>query len=254
MEILRKLSEGEKLTPTEEQKILDITAQHNITIDEAVALYLWSTSSAAIQHPNDYMHSVMQNLETQLNQVAPQNVTHILASMQEIILQMRQNVSQSEELSLMEHSKGLQTLYESARTVTDRKSRVSVLSAILQLYIALSAPVIIQLMRNAIERNRTDKPLIVYRAMKYPIESDEIVSNGFMSTSKTLEDSFAKYASYQFVLTVYIPVNTPCLDITPLSVYGDTENEILFLPNTIEVLERKICNNRIYATGRLRMI
>ena len=266
MEELRKLSEGEKLSSLEEKKVLATTARHNVTVDEAVALYLWSVSSVSIQYSitkntDTYISGVLRTLEQQLTQkvLLQKEKETLLALVRSMVPAMKRNCLKSKcyKESLIKHSKHLQSFYEAGRIATSKKEevRVSVLSAIRKINIATSAALIIPLIHSAIKKHVNDEPLTVYRAMKQETGTGTRLENhGFMSASKTKESSFAKYDTYKFIMEIHVPKNTPCMDISEFSAYDNVEQEILFLSNIICLSDKKSQDGRIYATGQLRSL
>lgn len=264
MEELRKLSEGEKLSFLEEKKVLAMTARHNITVDEAVALYLWSENSAPIQYAvsnntDTYISGVLRTLEQQLTQkvLLQKERESLLSLVRSMVPAMKRNYLKSKcyKESLIKHSKHLQAFYEAGRIATAQRKevRVSVLSAIRKINIATSAALIIPLIHSALKKHANDEPLTVYRAMKQET-GNHLEHRGFMSASKTKEDSFAKYDTYKFVMEIHVPKNTPCMDISDFSAYDNAEKEILFLSNIICLSDKKTQDGRIYATGQLRSL
>lgn len=265
MEELRKLSEGERLSSLEEKKVLAMTARHNITVDEAVALYLWSANSAPIQYAvsnntDTYISGVLRTLEQQLNQkvLLQKERESLLGLVRSMVPAMKRNCLKSRcyKESLIKHSKHLQAFYEAGRIATAQRKevRVSVLSAIQKISVATSATLIIPLIHSALKKHANDEPLTVYRAMKQEGTGDRLETHGFMSASKTQEDSFAKYDTYKFVMEIHVPKNTPCMDISDFSAYDNAEKEILFLSNIICLSDKKTQDGRIYATGQLRSL
>lgn len=265
MEELQKLSEGEKLSSLEEKRVLAMTARHNITVDEAVALYLWSVSSPSIQcsvsnNTDTYISGVLRTLEQELTQkvLLQKEKETLLALVRSMVPAMKRNCLKSKcyKKSLIKHLKHLRAFYEAGRIATSKRKevRVSVLSAIRKINIATSATLIVPLIHSAIKKHVNDEPLTVYRAMKQDTGHGCLETHGFMSTSKTKEDSFAKYDSYKFVMEIHVPKNTPCMDISEISAYDNVEKEILFLSNIISLSDKKIQDGRIYATGQLRSL
>lgn len=265
MEELQKLSEGEKLSSSEEKKVLAMTARHNVTVDEAVALFLWSVSSPPIQYSitnntDTYISGVLRTLEQQLTQkvLLQKEKEALLGLVRSMIPTMKRNCLKSKcyKESLIKHSKHLQTFYEAGRIATAQRKdvRVSVLSAIRKINIATSATLIVPLIHSAIKKHKNDEPLTVYRAMKQETDGTHLENKGFMSASKTKESSFAKYDTYKFVMEIHVPKNTPCMDISEFSAYDNVEKEILFLSNIICLSDKKSQEGRIYATGQLRSL
>ncbi len=100
--------------------------------------------------------------------------------------------------------------------------------------------------------NTNNQPMILYRAVKsdflkkkFDIDitkpndciGKKIIDNGFTSTSILYKSSFAKYKDYDVVFKIYAPKNTNLTCITPFSVYGDEEFEVLCDSNDLIIYE-----------------
>ncbi len=245
--LLIKLHEGSPLTQEEQELVYKTTGNHNVSVAEAVALYLWSSESQPIQeqlkygNTYQYVSNVLDALAMQMYYLTPDGdeIRFVIESLQ--------NVCYAD--------KSLAELYEYGRRIApNAKMAVSICAAIRKIHIAVNATSTIQKLCSAIQKNSTDKPLTVYRALKRPVDSREVISRGLMSASRSEETSFAKYEEYQTVLKVHIPAGTPCVNVEPFSVYDTVEAELLFPPNVIRITEQENRGDRMYLTGIMEIL
>ena len=244
---LTKLHEGQSLTQAEQELVYKTTGNHNVSVAEAVALYVWSSESQSLQeqmkcgNTYQYVSNVLDALAVQLYYYTPdgEEIRFVIESLQNICYA----------------DKSLAELYEYGRRISpSTKIAVSICAAIRKIHIAVNANSTIQKLCSAIQKNHTDKPLTVYRALKRTVDSREVISRGLMSASRSEEASFAKYEDYKTVLKIHVPTGTPCVNVEPFSMYDSVEAELLFPPNVIRITEREEKDNRVYLTGTMEIL
>lgn len=245
--LLIKMHEDEALTKAELELVHKTIAQHNVSIHEALALYIWSSCSTPLQeqlkcgNTYNYVTHVSNQLASQLWCLASDG--------EEVrcVLEALQNVCYAD--------KTIAELYAFGKQIAPNKHmQTPILSAMRNIHIAVNANTIIAKLRTAIQKNSNSTPLTVYRAMKEPVEGNEIITRGLMSTSLTEEASFAKYDEYKTVLKIHVPPGVQCVDVAPFSVYDVVESEVLFPPNVIRITEREVKADKVYLTGILEIL
>lgn len=239
--LLIKYHEGEHLTPAEWQVVQQVLAQCNVSINEAVALNIWSSDPKPLQeqlkqgNTYRYVSQTLDALATQLWYKTPdgEEVRHVLETLQNICYK----------------DKSLAELYEVGRRLAMPGMTTLILSAMRKIHIAVNAENIIAHIYSAMYKNPIQDDIIVYRTIQEKAVGTSVTNCGFVSTSRTKEASFIKYPGYNTLFELTIPQSTHCIDITPFSNYDTVESEVLLPPNVITVTEQHTNGYATYIKG-----
>lgn len=112
------------------------------------------------------------------------------------------------------------------------KYRVPINSAIRNLHCLNKSDETIAGLDSAMQKARLPESVKLYRALK----SEKGIfqeDNGYSSTSPIQTRSFDKYEGYDVLMELYAPKGTHGLNITSISDYGETEQEVLLGANDI---------------------
>lgn len=239
--LLIKYYEGEELAPTEQQTVYKTLEQYNISMNEAVALNIWSSDPEPLQeqlklgNTSCYISKTLDALAVQLWDKTPdgEEIRYILEALQDIDYK----------------NKSLSELYKKGRRLALPGMTVHILSAIRKIHIASNAQNIIAHIYNAMYKNPLKDNITVYRAIQGAPVCSSFINHGFVSTSLTKEASFIKYPGYNTLLELTIPQGTHCINIIPFSNYDTVESEVLLPPNAIAITEQHTNGYAVYAKG-----
>lgn len=243
--ILSMINNGNEVSDSALQKVMAHIAELNITMDEALAINILSETSSFIQeyirngNVNNAIDNVYRTLQRKLQTRATAHT----------------KISKTIELlTQLDYEQPIDTLIKYAwdkidRYIPDSTSKVSVFEAIKELHWCYNIEKICNNLLAATQRMQNQKARIVYRGERKPPKNGVIHYSGIMSTSATLQESFAKYDEYCYVYTLFVPEGVHCMDISTLSGYSDTEKEILFPPCTIHILHQEHQDDKLMIYG-----
>jgi hypothetical protein len=99
-----------------------------------------------------------------------------------------------------------------------------------------------------LNKSTTNKSFTVYRAIKVDKQTkiQDILNTEkeIISTSYSMDTSFAKYDDYNIILKYNVAKGVRAIDISPFSDYGSTENEVLiYIDDDHSIIVNKIENH-----------
>lgn len=106
---------------------------------------------------------------------------------------------------------------------------------------------IINLIDSAMDKFNLDEELVVYRALKQSdIATIRGTDKGYMSTSLTIENSYAYFEDYEIVLEIKLPVGSKCMYIEWFKGSTDELELILGRGTTIDIgnMRKEIINGK----------
>lgn len=233
--LLIKAHEGHVLSCQELGVVNQVLDRCHVTMEEAIALNLWSDTPQSFQEHMQYGHT-QRYCQAELNRLTQQ-------------LQAR-GCNNNYVLYIVNHIRTMQYQYQDLKECYENAllctgdTKVSVLSTVKNLHTAINAPRFIANIYAAMHNNPLPSPITVYRAIKG--DAVNLTSQSFISTARTPEASFAKYPEYTTIMALTLPAGLPCIDITPFSNYDTTEKEILLPPTQLLVVEESIQGTHRY--------
>lgn len=237
--LLIKLYEGESLTSTEEKLVKKICDIHNVTMEEAVALNIWSDNARPIQEYIKY-GDTNRYCKEELNRLAEKLKGRMMHEPEiQYIVNTVRDIQYAHRI--------LKDCYADVLPLCERNTKTSILATVRNLHIALNVTDIIAHIYKAMYNNPIEEPLTVYRAIEGQFIGRGMINQGFMSTSLTKEASFLKYTTYKTLFELTLPKGFHCINIIPFSNYDTEEKEVLLPPNAFALTERTAQNGYVYA-------
>ena len=227
--LLIKSHEGEELTYKELGTVNQVLDQHNVTLEEAIALNLWTDTPAPIQeqlrtvNTHLYCQKELQDLADKLSArcCCESDIQYIVNHVRNIRYAYRD----------------LKECYQNALPLCTDSTKTPILSTVKNLHTAVNALDVIQHIYSAMMKNPLQESITVYRAIHGKFVGPSITNEGFVSASLTKETSFIKYPGYQTLFELNVPVGFHCINVTPFSNYDTEEQEILLPPNVFVITQ-----------------
>lgn len=214
--------------------------EHNLTIEEALALNAYSEDSRLFNHYNPNLN----NIDEIALHYEKEGVSRLVLSG----CTLEQACDALSFVRNIAYGCNLNDKYEWAKNYASEnlmpsRAVYTLLSIIKDMHKIEHLPELYWLINNALDKSISTERTVVYRGAQCKYDDDLTVLHpqGFLSTSESLETSFAKYEQYPCVLEIEVPAGTRAMNIAPFSDYGDAEKEILITGVKLYVDEIAYC-------------
>ncbi len=229
--LLIKAHEGEELTCKELGTVNQVLDKHNVNLEEAIALNLWTDTPEPIQeylrtgNTHHYCRKELDYLAEKLRAryCCEADVQYIVNHVGNIRYAYRE----------------LKECYQNALPLCTDSTKVPILSTVKNLHTAVNAIDFIGEICDAMRKNPLKEKITVYRAIHGKFIGPSITNEGFVSTSLTKDASFTKYPGYQTLFELTLPDGLHCINVIPFSNYDTEEQEILLPPNVFIITDCK---------------
>lgn len=243
--LLSMLNDGHELTDESQAKVATHLQSVGMTLDEALAFNILSEST-------EYIKDFLQNGNTK------ESVDKILKELHDTLKSCdthHKNIRKIlDVITGLDYDKPLYQLYQKAfdgvtYRVEDSAAKTSVFAAIRNIRLCYHMEEICNNIFSVLKRSATEHPLILYRAEKKYPKGDFVHRPNFISASKSLDASFAKYEDkYHVIYTLYVPIGVNCVDISSLSNYS-LEEEVVLAGCDIYILHREDVDGKTMVYG-----
>lgn len=225
------INEIKNVKPEKINEFLNILKENNITIGQAIALNKYCVGSNMIlgakrgvkkeKIRSTIINDLIMSLKTHYTSIG--DTSDLL-------------INYVKELG--DFDKPLYVLYDQVKEYAYdlglEYCPVPVRSAIMHLYDLSRLDMTIQNLDEVLSRPLNES-LILWRAIKsdnldkYKLINDLVKTSedGYSSTSPIYGTSFAKYPEYEIVFEYYVPYGTEGMSVSPFSLYGGEEEELL---------------------------
>lgn len=243
--LLCMLNDGHELTEDNKAKVDAHLQSIGMTLDEALAFNILSEST-------EYLKDFLNNGNTKAS------VEKIMKELHDVLQSCdthHKNIRKTlDVVANLDYEKPLYQLYQKAfdgvtYRVEDSAAKTSVFAAIRNIRLCYHMEEICNNIFSVLKRRATEHPLILYRAEKKYPKGDFVHRPNFISASKSLDASFAKYEDkYHVIYTLYVPIGVHCVDISSLSNYS-LEEEVVLAGCDIYILHREDVDGKTMVYG-----
>ncbi|MBQ8806468.1 MAG: hypothetical protein IJZ68_08445 [Bacteroidaceae bacterium] len=244
--LLIKAHEGEDLTYKELGTVNQVLDQYNLSMEEAIALNIWTDTPKPIQDYIRYGDNHRYCKEELALLAEKLRARYCSESDIQYIVNHVRNIKYA--------YRELKECYQNALPLCTDSTKTPILSTVKNLHTAVNVPEIIAHIYKAMHDNPLKENITVYRAIQGQFVGPSIMNEGFVSTSLTKESSFAKYTGYNTLFELHLPTGFHCINVTPFSNYDTEENEILLPPNVFVITERFTNGYSVYIKANVAEI
>ncbi len=246
--VLNMLNSGLAISSADSQKVTNCVAEMGITIDEALALNILSETSHFVR---EYM------LTGDVQESAKQIYRDLQQKLQARAIPYETVRRVNKLLTQLDYTRPLAALINDSwdkisPRVTDMTAKASICTAIKEMKMCLNTPETCSSIMAVLQRTVNKQARIVYRGDKKPPKGSVIQYNKMLSTSATMDASFAKYDAFNYKYILFVPEGVHCMDISRVSGYSDTEKEVLFPPCNIHILHQQPTINKTVVYGLIQ--